>query len=236
MDSEEVNSIEENTESKQVAKVIRTAYYNMVARANPPESKKLFQLVENSAAQPVLMTRPDDISSIEWIKYNKETVTAPSDIFQYVTILPLQQFLELTHQYNSDEVFVDTMTLNGELFYFKNNIAPTYCTVVDDLYIVFDSYDSGTDTFLQASKTMCFGQALPAFTMSDVFIPELDDQQFPLLLNEAKSLAFFELKQQPHAYAEKESRRQWITLQRTKTLEKRSAFDELPNYGRNIRC
>jgi len=69
--------------------------------------------------------------------------------------------------------------------------------------------------------------------MGDTFIPELDDQQFPLLLNEAKSLAFFELKQTPHTKAEQEARRQWTSLQRDKSVDdKPSSFDALPNFGR----
>jgi len=233
MDSEEINSIDDNTEARQVANVIRTAYYNMVVRANPPESKKLFQLNSSGDdAQPTLMIRPDTVSRIEWIKYNKETVTEPQDVFTYITILPLSQYLELTHQLNIDDTAVDSMTLDGNLFYFKNDAGPCYCTIVNDRFIVFDSYDQGVDTTLQSSKTMCFGQVLPAFELVDLFVPELDDQQFPLLLNEAKALAFFELKQQPHEKAEQESRRQWRTLQRTKSLEKQPWFDALPDFGR----
>ncbi len=51
------------------------------------------------------------------------------------------------------------------------------------------------DTTLQTSKTLCYGQIIPTFTLEDSFIPDLDDTQFPLLLNEAKAIAFVELKQ-----------------------------------------
>lgn len=236
MDSDEVNSFSDTAESRQVAQVIRTAYFNIMARSNLPEHKNMFQLVSSGdVSTPVLMVRPDNVSKIEWIKYNKFMVDDLSEpAFSYVTIIPIQQFLDMMHQLNTDEVDVDTMTFNTFSFTFRTDIAPTYCTIIDDRYIVFDSFDNEVDTTLQSSKTLCYGQIIPSFTFEDDFIPELDEQQFPLLLNEAKSLAFFELKQMPHQKAEQESRRQWITLQRTKSLGPPTNFEMLPDFGR--RC
>lgn len=232
LDSDEVNSVSDTAESRQVAQVIRTAYFNVVARANPPESKKLFQLQSSAEdTTPVLMTRPDNVSRIEWIKYNKMT-EEDQDEYQYVTILPLQQFLDFVHQLDTLAINVETFSLNSTTFAFQNDKYPDYCTVVDDYYVVFDSYDIEEDTVLQSSKSLCYGQTLPDFELVDNFTPELDDQQFPLLLNEAKSLAFFELKQMPHEKAEQEAKRQWRTLQRTKKLEKMQDFNALPSFGR----
>jgi len=69
--------------------------------------------------------------------------------------------------------------------------------------------------------------------MADSFEPDIDPEQVPLLLNEAKSLAYFELKQTPHVKAEQEAKRQWSSLQKDKSVDnKPSYFDQLPNYGR----
>jgi hypothetical protein len=62
---------------------------------------------------------------------------------------------------------------------------------------------------------------------------EMDDSQYPLLFNEAKALAFYELKQTVHEKAERESLRQWRTLQRTKAKANvPTAFDAFAYYGR----
>lgn len=234
LDSDEIDSISDTTEARQVAEVIRTVYFNILARSNLPEHKELFQLVASADADsPVLMTKPSNVSRIYWIKYNKLTVDDDGEPnFQYVTILPLEQFLFQMQGIDTTETTVDTMTLNSLDFSFRNDIGPCFCTVVDDYYLVFDSYDSAIDSTLQASKTMCYGQTIPVFTMEDDFTPDLDEQQFPLLLNEAKALAFMELKQTPHQNAERESRRQWINLQRTKELVKPSALDQFADFGR----
>lgn len=124
------------------------------------------------------------------------------------------------------------MVLNDITFYYKNDQRPHICTVIQDYYVIFDAYDSAVDSTLQESKTLVKAQVNPAFTLSDVFVPNLDDQQFPLLLNEAKALAFFEIKQQPHQKAEQEARRQWIHSQKEKDLHTTPGFDQLPKFGR----
>lgn len=235
LDSDEVNSISDTTESLQVAEVIRTAYFNIVARTNLPEHKQVFQLDASLAADlPCLMYRPSSVNRIDWIKYQDES---KDDQYTYVTMVPVEQFLDMTANLDVDQSNVDTMTLaiGGESFDFKyqKDRQPTYCTVIKDKYIIFDAFNYTYDTTLQKSKTMCFGEILPTFTMSDSFIPDLDDQEFPLLLNEAKSLAFLELKQMEHPKAEKEARRQWNNLQRMKSVaDVPSAFDSLPDFGR----
>lgn len=238
MDSDEVNSISDTTEARQVADIIRTTYYNILARTNLPEHKELFQLDSSGDSDiPVTMTIPAHVKNMEWIKYfNDDADSSTSDGYDYVTILPLQQFLDYTNSLDTNENNVDTYTLtdNGTTFTLKyrNDVQPCYCTVVSDDQVLFDSYDSDVDTTLQSSKTMCFGVVTPTFTMSDSFTPDLDENQFPLLLNEAKSVAFVELKQMPNQKAEQEARRQWSSVQKNKSKDRISYFDQLPNFGR----
>lgn len=236
LDSDEVNSISDTTESLQVAEVIRTTYFNIVARTNLPEHKQIFQLEASLDSNlPVLMYRPTTVNRIDWIKYQDED---QDDQYKYVTMIPIEQFMDMTTNLDLDQTNVDTMTLTlgGEDFTFKfqKDRQPTYCTVIKDSYIIFDAFNEDYDSTLQKSKTMCFGEILPVFTLSDNFIPDMDDQQFPLLLNEAKSLAFLELKQMQHPKADQEAKRQWHNLQRMKSVaEVPSYFDQLPNFGRS---
>lgn len=234
MDSDEVTSLNDTTEAMQVARIIRQTYFNIISRSDLPEHKELFQLTGTaSSTEPVQMIKPPDAASVEWIKYNVEPSTDTTDNYQYVTILPVQQFMDLIHQFDIDETNVLSMTLNGITYYYKDDKAPEFCTFVDDNNIIFDSYDSDVDTTaLDTAKSLAYGIVVPTLSLADASTPDLDEQQFPLLLNEAKSLAFAELKQLPHEKAEKEARRQWVTLQRTKKVPKMSDFDALPNFGR----
>lgn len=233
--SDEVNSFGDTIESRQVAEIVKTTYFNIIARANLPEHNKLFQLTaSNDPDMPTLMYRPETVNRIEWIKYNTATdgdvINEPE--YSYVTMLPIQQFLDMNHQLDPDETNVESFILNDFTFYFQNDRMPVYCTMINDYYIIFDGYDNTIDGTLQESKTLCYGRTVPTFDMTDNFIPDLDENQFPLLLNEAKSLAFMELKQTQHQHAEREARRQWNHLQIGKHAVKPNHFNDLPNFGR----
>lgn len=266
MDSDEVNSISDTTESRQVAETIKTSYYNILGRFDLPKHNQLFQLTpSNEDDQPVLMYRPDGIGFIDWIKYydegddtsgtssfvhdlNLDLVASHSDIpatpsFKEVKMIPIRDFIDMVNGFNSDDTDVETFTLstrspatnevNNFNFLYKTNKQPQYCAIIENYYIIFDSFDSSVDSTLQSSKTQCFGWVQPAFLMVDDFIPDLDDQQFPLLLNEAKSLAFLELKQTTHPKAEQEVKRQSSSFQKFKaTVNRPTYFDALPNFGR----
>jgi hypothetical protein len=259
LDSDEVNSISDTTESVQVAGIIKTSFFNITSRSSLPVQTELFQLDSSlDLTQPVLMYRPDHVAKMQWIKYYDTSVsdnddngghdinldiiettgtTSATPQYKYVTIIPIQQFLDRVNTFNvldSNTFSWSFQSDNGNYnFFYKNNKQPQYCTVLQNYYIIFDGYDATQDSTLQTSKTMCYGEISPEWSMTDTFIPDLDDQQFPLLLNEAKSLAFLELKQMSHPKADQEVKRQWSTLQKDKSLtDKPTYFNALPNFGR----
>lgn len=264
--SDEVNSVSDTAESLQVLDVLRTTYFNIIGRTNPPEHKQLIQLQPSlDTTYPVMMYVPDGIKNVEWIKYfnsnalpnatnqagfqhdlNVDITSASSSAgaapgYEYVTILPVTQFIEMTNSFNPEdsdvEQFVFTNNENGfpgtYTFYYKNNKQPQYCTILSNYFVIFDGYDATQDDTLQASKSMAYGLVTPTWRNEDTFIPNLDEEQVPLLLNEAKSLAFFEMKQMVHTKAEQEAKRQWSSVQRDKAkINRPTSFDALPNFGR----
>lgn len=170
-----------------------------------------------------------------WTIANNSSSAIPG--YKYVTMLPIDQFLDQVNRYNPSDSNVRSFTFteggNNFTFYYKNDRQPQYCTVISNFYVIFDMYDSNFDSTLQASKTLIFGQITPPFQMVDTFVPNLDDNQFPLLYNEAKATAFVELKQIANPKAEQEVKRQWSSVQKNKKVsDKPSAFDALPDFGR----
>lgn len=264
--SSEVNSVSDNPESLQVLDILKTAYFNIIARTDPPDHKQLLQLEPSlDLTIPVLMYIPAGVKSLEWLKYfnnndlpNNTTdngfihdlnlditsqggSTASLPGYEYVTILPVRQFIEMTNSFNpeNDDVNSFTFTNNSNgfpgtfTFYYKNNKSPQYCCIISNYYVIFDGYDAEVDDTLQASKTMAYGHVTPTWRNDDSFIPNLDEEQVPLLLNEAKSLAFFELKQMVHTKAEQEAKRQWSSVQKDKSIiDRPTYFEQLPNFGR----
>lgn len=162
--------------------------------------------------------------------------------YKYVTMLPIRQFIDMVNTFNPEESTVESFNFQDTSnnypgsfnFYYKTMQQPSYCCIISNYYVIFDSYDSTQDTTLQTSKSMLYGQVVPIFLLEDSFIPDLDAQQFPLLTNEAKALAFYVLKQQPHALAMQETKRQWSTVQKNKSINNRPTyFNQLPNFGRH---
>lgn len=238
MDSDEVSSYDDTVESLQVANILRTVYYDIVDRAELPEHEQIINLTASTDAdKPVLMTVPESVTSVLWVKYNKETEDDTDIAVRPVQYLMLPDFLERMYYFSESDDNVDTFshTLNAQTFtiLYKNDVAPSYYTSIDDDLLLFDSYDSAVDSTLQSSKTVAFGRVAPTYTLSNTFTPDLDDNQFSLLINEAKALAWAELKQTQHGKAEQSARRGWISLQTKKARGKREDwYAMLPNYGR----
>lgn len=265
MSSDEVNSISDTTESMQVATIIKQKYFDIINRVPITDHEQLIQLDPSlSSSVPVLMYVPEKVAEIKWLKYYDSDVnnstnppnihdinvdltsaansTTPAPGYKYVTILPVQQFIDMVNQFNTQETNVDTFAftdnsngvINGTYnFNYKNDRTPNFCTIISNYYVVFDSFDNLADTTLQASKTLGWGRVIPSWSMVDTFIPNLAEEQFQLLVNEAKALAFFELKQQPHQLAVQEVKRGWSAIQKNKSVvDVPNAFDSLPNFGR----
>jgi hypothetical protein len=271
LNSAEVNSIGDTTESLQVAEILRTTYYNILGRAELPEHDKLFQLTSSGdPTKPVLMFRPNEgVAKLNYVQYFNSNATgsttgegsmkhdldldlSESDVglggasppaFSYVQILPVEDFIAMVNSLDTTQsnvgsfVFSDQLTTSeikdNFVFNYRNDKQPQYCCVIQNYYFIFDSFDKTQDSTLQTSKTLCSGFITPSWQMVDTFIPDLDDWAVPLLLNEAKAAAFYELKQTIHPHAEREIDRQWVALQKTKSVvNKPSWFDQLPNFGR----
>lgn len=239
MDGDEINSINDNVESMQVATIIKTVYNDIVSFAELTSQKTIFTLnASTDPSKPVVMIKPSNILDIEWLKYDKHIAGDTDTLYEIVSFLDPEMFMDLTLSYNisAGDVTNYTLSFNGQpiQMYCKNDIAPTYYTSFDDTTVVFDSYDQGVDSTLQSSKCVAYGEQNTAFQMIDSFVPPLEDQHFSLLFNEAKALAHAEMKQAEHVLAEKQARKSWVHLQRTKRNVPNhvSELSKLPDYGR----
>jgi hypothetical protein len=235
LDGDEVNTISDTVEATQVANVIRNSYYDIISSLNLPEHKDLFELTASSSGTPTVMTLPDNVLGVEWLKYNNYTTDDPVNRFLDVAYVDIHEFLTRAYELNPSETYIDTcsVTTNGSdtlTLNYRNDTHPKCYTTFDDNKILFDSYDVAEDSFVQKNKTQAFGPINPTFTLTDAFTPDLDSRQFTLLLNEAKSQAFIELKQQANPKSEKRARRGWIKVQQTQNAVKRGT--SYTGYGR----
>lgn len=238
MDSDEVNSISDTSESLAVANIIKECYYTIISEIQPKETEGLFHLdASTDNTKPVLMYLPETVSNIEWLKYNVGESLIDTN-FRDLCYMDLDQFYEFTNGLDAGENWVQSqeVTINGQQFNikFRNDQSPSYWTSVDDRAILFDSYDSSYESTLTSSRTYGYGGLIPVFSMVDNFIPQLDARQFQLLLNSAKAQAFIELKQVANEKAERRERRHQILAYKTQNnTDNRSALKKHKrSYGR----
>lgn len=239
MDADPVNSINDTLESQQVSEILKTCFDYISSKANLPEHYDEFNLNSSLVTTPTMLIKPDNIDDMQWFRYNKFTASDNEDYWQEVKYLEPSDFRDLVDNLDTTNSNVSSFshTVSGESieFHYRNDHAPTWYTSFDDNTIVCDSYDAAVDAMLQGSKTSCFGRFIIPWTMADAFVPDLSAEQFTLLLNEAKALAWAEMKQSVHQKAEKMARYSWIHTQKSKEDVRgpNSTLDRLPNYGRH---
>lgn len=247
MDSDEVSSINDTVESQQVVEVIKSVYDDIISRSDLKSNSTLFNLVpSNDNTKPILMQKPPGIDKIEWIKYNCLDSGDTEPNWQYMRYATPEEFIDMMHSQSTSGTnygsFTQTFTGGYNIiFTYRNDIRPSWYTSFDDDLIFFDSYDASVDTTLQESKSLGYGTKISDFVKEDSYVPKLHPQQFALLLNEAKSLAWAELKQTVHAKAEAMARKNWVHLQKTRVQIPDPQnfnggghnFNNLPNFARN---
>ena len=218
MDSDTVNSINDTEEAYQVARIIKSCYYEIISTKYHKyfdRLRKLDSLADST--RPVYLVLPEDVVSVHKITYNNLDVTYKEPT----------EFIKDASQITSN--YVSCTDLDGVSFKVNNNKAPTFWTSFDEYHIVFDSWDSIAETTVQSTNSQMFCYVEPPFIISDVFIPDIPIQMFQQLIAEAKSTSFSHIKQLPSQKAEQRAVRQ---RRRLSTQGRLNNGIKYPNYGR----
>lgn len=238
MDSDEVQSISDTTESYQIAVLLKQLYYDIAIDLGLSEHEGLFELNASiDPTKPTIMTVPNNVLRVDWIKYDTKKTTDTMSDYKMVNFMCLPDFLEMMENFRNNQEAVEyTFTNNNESFtsVYRNDKFPDWYTTVDDDLILFDSYVAAEDSTLVKAKTMCYGLTYPTFSLTDNFVPDLNPQHFSYYINRAKVRAFAELKQTANPEAAAEARRQKVVTQfRGKKIDQPTpALKRYKRYGR----
>lgn len=241
MSSDEVDSINDTTESLQVANIIQETYYYLISGEILPEHKGLFQLTETDASTPVQMSLPDGVMTLDWLRYDKKASGETNIKFEDIYYLDWTDFYDRQNQLNTDDSTTSSFSVtDGDYTFtlkYQTDRHPTYWTSFDDDTILFDSLDTDIDTYLTATKSLSYGQLENTFTLTDAFTPSLDEKDFNWLLNEAKAACSVKLRQVEDPIAKKRARRGWITkeIRQERIPDGLTAYSKYNNFGRRPR-
>lgn len=232
MSGDVVNSIDDTTESEQVAYIVRSTFNAMMANRNWPHTQRTISLIPSGDnLLPTHMTLSEPIKELISVYYNKQTLNTTQLKNDEVYWKEPDDFLRYTNVRNSDSA--QTLVINdptGVKLLIDNNTHPRYFTSFDDNTLVFDSFDSNVDSTLQASKITARAYVTPTFVMQNTYVPDLPLEAFPALIEESKSKASFKLRSVNDVKAEQESVRQQGWLSRKAWRVKGGV--RYPDYGR----
>lgn len=232
LDLDFVNSIDDTVESSQVAQIIKTTYFAMMSNRNWPHLRELITITpSNNASLPTHMTVQDNVTELEFINYNCVKDGETRLRYQSMKWLDPEAFLRKQNQLNTDNANILVVTdPTGVQLQILDNKNPEFYTSFDDKTLVFDSYDSSLENTLQESKIQAMAYVAPTWSATDTFTPDLPDEAFISLLEEAKSKASLKLKQSSDQKAEQEAVRQrnWLSRKAWKV----HGGIKYPNYGR----
>jgi hypothetical protein len=251
---DEVDSISDTTEATQIANIVRSTYYHLVSQVNLPEHKTLFKLDETTSTTPTTMTLPDDVLRVDWISYDLKNDpgafsggtfsgsgfdTYEVSMYGSIQYMPPNEFFKMIGERKWDGTEILSYTFTGAVdtheVKYKTNVNPSFYTVLEDYYFIFDALDTDiSPDYLESALSLCYGLKKPTFELSDGFTPDLDATEFNWFMEEAKSAASIKLRQVDDPVASKRAKRGWIRSQKSKNVLSNipTYTSNFPNYGR----
>lgn len=208
MNSFGFNSIEDDIEGVQIATIVKSTYENMMATRKWPHTKKRFALTGTTVATPTTLQLPDAVQEVLSVRYEIADAGDDPD-YALITYLDPEAFLERSFGLNVSNTNVTQITdVDGAVLLIQNDRPPLHYTSFNDEHLTFSSFDNTVDlTNLQASKTQLQGYIIPAFSLTDSFVPDLPVLAVSQLVAESKAACHDILLQQPNATQERKARR-----------------------------
>lgn len=234
MDSDQCNSIGDTEESFQVARIIKSSFFDIISRKDWPHLRKTLPLDNSLDADiPNRLKLPEGISKMEFLSYSQKKDGKDRQQFRELEYLYPDEFILRTNSRSVDNDNVIEVVVDDIALFILTDTPPRYYTSFDDSWVITDSYVAALSNTLIGSEAQCIAYMAPEWSTEDNFIPDLPMEAFPLLLAEAKSSSFARIKQQVDQKAEQQATRNNIAMAQRGWAIKGGV--RYPNYGRQSR-
>lgn len=232
MNSDEVDEINETTESIQVAELLKEVYYELLNREEWPWLHGPITLTAaGDTDNPTQFTIPATVKYIESLAYNVSESTG--FVRKELLWLPPSEFA-LKFATGEGISTKQLVTLGTQVnFYVSDDRWPTWWTTFDDATIVCDAFHSDYQSTLTSNKVSAFGVSIPTFDVTDEFTPDVPLHIEPLLQAELNREAFQYFKQTESVPDERKAQRQLARARREAARANRDKDDRFSaKYGR----
>lgn len=234
-DGDNVSDIAETTEADQCARIVRQMYNEVVDNHDITYRDRLVKLNATSSTTPNVMTRPEGLFEIEWIKYNTKLTSGGNQDYTTIGYMDPEEFLDMVSGRPADGSNVEevSVTASGHSIPVLNDRAPSYWTILEGYEnIVFDAYDSNLDANLQESKSLCKGTLKPTLTLSNTSVLDLPENYNSIVKNMARAYFFDIFKNGVTPMIGQRLRRSEVRSQRQRHITKLESSRTGPDYGR----
>jgi hypothetical protein len=228
IDGQDVNSISDTVEALQVAKVVEAVFNDLIATRQIPELETLVKLTPlSNNLYPTHFVLGDNQTKLKALWYD----VSNDNSFDYrlIRYLTPYEFLRITDRRQDDFMYSEDQVA-GTKIRVGTNDQPTYYTSFDDKHIVMDSYDSSVDSSLQEQKTRAIAVTYPVFSVSDNYVPAVDTNVFPYIIQESKARVMSIFKGGVDPKTQQAAQRVKVHMQND--MHRVGRRNNLRNYGR----
>lgn len=187
-----INSINDSDEALRIANIIKECYEEMILSKEIQTALELFQLQSVSDDDvPTRLELPEKALTLDIVKYTN----SQNKIYSPIYVEPMT-FIDRSLNEDIEQEFVKTVTdkESGAVYNIRTNKDPSFYTIMSGTYLIFDSYNRDFEDSIQGRHALVYGHTLPEFKLEDDFIPDIQEQQFPVLVSRAKVAADMELR------------------------------------------
>lgn len=208
MDGFRVSTIDDTIEAQQIASIAEKVFYDL--NEDVFNDEKLSNLVQleslADSEKPNYLKLPDNANRVRESKVMYDISTNSNIKMQEIDYLPPEKFLEHIGSRGSSSNTTTVTDFSGYKMVIVNNKMPRYYTDFDDVYLVFDAWDSEEESTLQGSKSGIITKLRRTWTTSDSYEIDLPDWFHTTYLNAVISEATMVLKEEPNMMAMKKAR------------------------------
>ena len=212
MDSFGFNSITEDDEALQIAKIVKQQFELLQTTLVLDDTEKRYQL-QTLAGQPNMLKLPDGAESLTRLQYRQDDSGDATTQMVFADLIRLEPeaFSDMMLGLNELNANVTAGTdPDGSPIKYRTDQVPAYFTSFDNENIMFDSYQSdyvANADGVTSANTICYGEVVPTFLMVDTYVPELPESAFVRLITSAKAACFDKLGGEINRTAERDAQR-----------------------------
>ena len=203
LNGQQVGSINDTLEATQIANIIRSTFENLYYPHSILEHKEFLRVEDPFNAYGFTLSSPSHLKgsfiSLDRLWYNVGDNTNPE--YKELYYVPPLEFVSRTDSLQED---FDLVFLGTDAGHVKvgNKDNPEFYTSFDDVRVLLNSRPPGFEHNIRA-----YGTLIPEFVLDDNFIPPIDADKFPELIEESKAVAFEVMKGYVPAKVEQHARR-----------------------------